>query len=156
MEWCAFVLKGKTKPGILFTDNGDLFTIRLARSGIALHWSLGRQPRGSIRSMWGNHDSGLGEIFACGLIPESRKFCYWIQNPWALDSGMQFRESRIPFRIEIRTAVPGIRNARHMESKIQDCLGFHRAKVSRVSGFPWMDSSDRNILKLKLVQWDIW
>ena len=32
MEWRAFVLKAKTKPGILFTDNGDLFTIRLARS----------------------------------------------------------------------------------------------------------------------------
>ena len=130
MEWRAFVLKAKTKPGILFTDNGDLFTIRLARS----------------ETLCIDHSAGSpGEVFApCRgiripdsgkLIPESRKFCFesgisglWIPeyssgNPeysFGLESGLQYLESGI----------------HGMESKIQDCLGFHGAKVSRVSGFP--------------------
>ena len=86
MEWCAFVLKAKTKPGILFTDNGDLFTIRLARSGIT-----GPAAQGKYSPHVGNQDSGLGEIFACGLIPESRKFCCGIRNPLALDSGIHIK-----------------------------------------------------------------
>ena len=94
MEWCAFVLKAKTKPGILFTDNGDLFTIRLARSGIASHWSLGRQTQGK----YSPHVARGIRIVACGLIPESRKFCCGIRNPWALDSGIQLRESGIHVR----------------------------------------------------------
>ena len=75
-----------------------------------------------------NQDSGLGEIFVCGLIPESRKFCFWIRNLWALDSGIQLRESGIQFRIGIRTAVPGIRNPRH---GIQN---------TRLSWIPWGES----------------
>ena len=63
MEWCAFVLKAKTKPGILFTDNGDLSTIRLARS------ESGFRTRGNFR-LW--TDSGIQEILL--LNPESLGF----------------------------------------------------------------------------------
>ena len=107
MEWRAFVLKAKTKPGILFTDNGDLFTIRLARS----EW--GFRTRGNFR-LW--TDSGIQEILL------------WIRDLWALDSGIQLRESGIQFRIGIRTAVPGIRNPRH---GIQN---------TRLSWIPWGES----------------
>ena len=93
MEWRAFVLKAKTKPGILFTDNGDLFTIRLARSESGF-----RNPGNfALKYSSGN--------------PEYR---------FGLESGLQYLESGI----------------HGMESKIQDYLGFHGAKVSRVSGFP--------------------
>ena len=127
MEWRAFVLKAKTKPGILFTDNGDLFTIRLARS----------------ETLCIDHSAGSpGEVFApCrGIrIPDSGKFSLvdwfrnpgnllWIRNLWALDSGIQLRESGIQFRIGIRTAVPGIRNPRH---GIQN---------TRLSWIPWGES----------------
>ena len=79
MEWRAFVLKAKTKPGILFTDNGDLFTIRLARS----------------ETLCIDHSAGsLGEVFApCrGIrIPDSGKFSLvdWFRNPgyFALNPG---------------------------------------------------------------------
>ena len=63
MEWRAFVLKAKTKPGILFTDNGDLFTIRLARS------ESGFRTRGNFL-LW--TDSGIQEILL--LNPESLGF----------------------------------------------------------------------------------
>ena len=149
MEWRAFVLKAKTKPGILFTDNGDLFTIRLARS----------------ETLCIDHSAGSpGEVFApCrGIrIPDSGKFLLvdWFRNPgnllWNLESlGFGFRNT---YKAGLESGLQYLESGIHdMESKIQDCLGFHGAKVSRVSGFPWMDSSDRNVLKLKLVQWDVW
>ena len=145
MEWCAFVLKAKTKPGILFTDNGDLFTIRLARSGITRPAAQGKysphagesgfRTRGNF-CLW--TDSGIQEILLWN--PESLGFGFRNTYKAGLESGLQYLESGI----------------HGMESKIQDSLGFHGAKVLRVSGFPWMDSSDRNVLKLKLVQWDVW
>ena len=71
MEWRAFVLKAKTKPGILFTDNGDLFTIRLVWSEITRPAAQGKysshvgesgfRTRGNFR-LW--TDSGIQEIFA--------------------------------------------------------------------------------------------
>ena len=86
MEWCAFVLKTKTKPGNLFTDNGNLFTIRLARSGITRPAAQGKysphvgesgfRTRGNF-CLW--TDSGIQEI-CCGI---------W--NPWALDSGIHIK-----------------------------------------------------------------
>ena len=124
MEWCAFVLKAKTKPGNLFTDNGDLFTIRLARSGITRPAAQGKysphvgesgfRTRENFR-LW--TDSGIQEILLWN--PESLG---GFRNTYkaGLESGLQYLESGI----------------RGMESKIQDCLGFHGAKVSRVSGFP--------------------
>ena len=132
MEWCAFVLKAKTKPGNLFTDNGDLFTIRLARSGITRPAAQGKysphvgesgfRARGNFR-LW--TDSGTQDILPWN--PESQGFGFrntaqGIRNTCkaGLESGLQYLESGI----------------HGMESKIQDCLGFHGAKVSRVSGFP--------------------
>ena len=155
MEWRAFVLKAKTKPGILFTDNGDLFTIRLARS----------------ETLCIDHSAGSpGEVFApCrGIrIPDSGKFSLvdWFRNPgnFAVESGIsglwipEYSSGNPEYSFGLESGLQYLESGIHgMESKIQDCLGFHGAKVSRVSGFPWMDSSDTNILKLKLVQWDIW
>ena len=144
MEWRAFVLKAKTKPGILFTDNGDLFTIRLVWSEITRPAAQGKysrhvresgfRTRGNFR-LW--TDSGIQEILLWN--PKSLGFGFRNTYNAGLESGLQYLESGI----------------HDMESKIQDCLGFHGAKVSRVSGFPWMDSSDTNVLKLKLVQWDV-
>ena len=123
MEWCAFVLKAKTKPRNLSTDNGNLFTIRLARSRITRPAAQGKysphvresgfRTRGNFR-LW--TDSGIQEILL------------WIRDLWALDSGIQLRESGIQFRIGIRTAVPGIRNPRH---GIQN---------TRLSWIPWGES----------------
>ena len=53
------------------------------------------------RPMSGNPDSGSWEIFARG-----------IRNP-ALESGTQFKESRIPLRTVIQNLVSGIRNPQH-------------------------------------------
>ena len=125
MEWCAFVLKAKTKPGNLFTDNGDLFTIRLARSGITRPAAQGKysphvgesgfRTQGNFRLLT---DSGIQEI----LLWNSESLGFGFRNTYkaGLESGLQYLESGI----------------HGMESKIQDCLGFHVAKVSRVSGFP--------------------
>ena len=125
MEWCAFVLKAKTKPGILFTDNGDLFTIRLARSGITRPAAQGKysphvgesgfRTRGNFR-LW--TDSGIQEILLWN--PESLGFGFRNTYKAGLESGLQYLESGI----------------HGMESKIQHSLGFHGAKVLRVSGFP--------------------
>ena len=125
MEWRAFVLKAKTKPGNLFTDNGNLFTIRLARSGITRPAAQGKysphvgesgfRTRGNFR-LW--TDSGIQEILLWNL--ESLGFGFRNTYKAGLESGLQYLESGI----------------HDMESKIQDCLGFHGAKVSWVSGFP--------------------
>ena len=64
--------------------------------------------------------SEIQEIFACG-IQKLGKFACGIRNPesWALESGIQLKESRIPLTIEIQNPsstdknwnpVPGIRN----------------------------------------------
>ena len=86
MEWCAFVLKTKTKPGNLFTDNGNLFTIRLARSGIT---------RPAAQGKYSPHvgESGFrtrGNFCLCtdfGI----QEICCGIWNPWALDSGIHIK-----------------------------------------------------------------
>ena len=74
----------------------------------------------NFRGMQGNSDSGIQEIFACG-IRNLGKFCLWNPKSWALESRIQLRESGIPLTIGIQkpsstekdsNPVPGIRNPR--------------------------------------------
>ena len=95
MEWCAFVLKAKTKPRNLSTDNGNLFTIRLARSRITRPAAQGKysphvresgfRTRGNFR-LW--TDSGIQEILLCNL---------GFRNTYkaGLESELQYLESGI-------------------------------------------------------------
>ena len=63
-------------------------------------------------------------------FPNRGKFCLWNLESWALESGIQFKESGIPQTTGIQNPssthkdwnqLSGIRNPR---SRIQDCLGF--------------------------------
>ena len=63
-------------------------------------------------------------------FPNPGKFCLWNLESWALESGIQFKESGIPWTTGIQNPssthkdwnqLPGIRNPR---SRIQDCRGF--------------------------------
>ena len=61
-----------------------------------------------------------------------RNFCLWNLESWALESGIQLKESGILLRIGIQSKVPlektGIKRLESgihgVESRNQDCLGF--------------------------------
>ena len=61
-----------------------------------------------------------------------RNFCLWNLESWALESGIQLKESGILLRIGIQSKVPiektGIKclesGIHGLESRIQDCFGF--------------------------------
>ena len=72
---------------------------------------------------------GIREIFACG-IQNLGNFSFWNMELWALESGIQLKDSRIPLTIRILNQsstdkdwnpVLGIRNAQ-CGIRIQDCL----------------------------------
>ena len=51
--------------------------------------------------MLGNADSGISEMFACG-IRNPGTFCLWDLESWALEPGIQLEESGILQRIGIQ------------------------------------------------------
>ena len=63
-----------------------------------------------------------------------RNFCLWNPESWALESGIQLKESGIPLTIGIqnpsstaltKTRIQYLESGIHgVESRIQDCLGF--------------------------------
>ena len=59
-------------------------------------------------------------------IPASKNFCLWNSECWALESGIQLKDSGTPLVIGIRN--PGFTDKESgfnsVESRIQDCLGF--------------------------------
>ena len=61
----------------------------------------------------GNLDSGIWEIFACG-IRNTGKFGTWHPESWVLESRIQHKESRIPLTIGFTdkdwNLLPGIWN----------------------------------------------
>ena len=75
----------------------------------------------------GNSDSGIRELFACG-IRNSSKFCLCNPEYCALESGIQLKESGIPLTMESRIRVTlkksGIQylesGIHGVESRIQD------------------------------------
>ena len=77
----------------------------------------------------GNSDSGIRELFACG-IRNSSKFCLCNPEYCALESGIQLKESGIPLTMESRIRVTlkksGIQylesGIHGVESRIQDWL----------------------------------
>ena len=74
----------------------------------------------------GNLDSGIWEIFACG-IRNTGKFGMWNPESWVLESRIQHKESRIPLTIigfTDKTGIQYLESKIHcVESRIQDCLG---------------------------------
>ena len=74
-----------------------------------------------------------------------RNFCLWNLESWALESGIQLKESGILLRIGIQSKVPlektGIKclesGIHGVESRIQDCLGFPnmRRKAAHVKNY---------------------
>ena len=62
------------------------------------------------------------------------KFCLWNTKSWALDSGIQLKESGIPLTIGIQNPSSTVLESaiQYLESRIQDCLGIplHEADVS--------------------------
>ena len=74
-----------------------------------------------------------------------RNFCLWNLESWALESGIQLKESGILLGIGIQSKVPlektGIKclesGIHVVESRIQDCLGFPnmRRKAAHVKNY---------------------
>ena len=79
--------------------------------------------------MSGTPDSGVGEIFACG-IQNLGKVCMWNPASWALESVVDLELSGILQTIEIRNPnstnkesglpVPGIRKPRRLQWGIEN------------------------------------
>ena len=70
-------------------------------------------------------DSGIREIFACGIWNPGKFNGLWNLESWALESGLQLKQSGILLMIHLKTKTQcpesGIQG---IESSIQDCLGF--------------------------------
>jgi len=73
---------------------------------------------------------GISPLVREYRFPNPGKFGLWNLESWALESGIQLKESGIPQTTGIQNPsstdkdwnqLPGIRNPR---SRIQDCLGF--------------------------------
>ena len=47
-------------------------------------------------------DSGISEIFACGIRKYPKSFCLWIPESWAMEFGIPLKESGIPLTIDIQ------------------------------------------------------
>ena len=79
--------------------------------------------------MEGNLDSGAPQIFACGVWDLGNVF----SESWALESGIQYKESGIPLTRGIRN--PGKFRWQEesrihvVESTIQDWIPLHWAKI---------------------------
>ena len=81
--------------------------------------------------MLGEPDSGIREIFACGIRNPPKKICLWNPKSWALESGLQFKKFGIPLTIgfsiqvpQTKTRIQYLRCVIHrVESTIQDSLG---------------------------------
>ena len=80
--------------------------------------------------MYGNPDPGVQEIFACGTNGK------WNLKSWALDSGIQLKESGIQVLLtknsESSTWSP---ESTVWNPRFQDCLGFplHGAKLIKIN-----------------------
>ena len=66
---------------------------------------------------------GSRALFVAPHVRESRfrnpgNFSWWNSEPWALESGIQLKESGIPLRLQIWSEIHGV------ESRILDCSGF--------------------------------
>ena len=92
-------------------------------------------------------DSGFRKIFAFG-IRNLGKLYTWNLESWALESGIQYKESGIPLTTGIQNPsstdkdwkpVPGIQYLESelhcAESRIQDCLGFRYMRRSCIERF---------------------
>ena len=62
----------------------------------------------------------------CRGIRNPANFCLWNQESWALEFGIQFKESGILLTIGIRNPSSTDKESgiQYLESRIQDCLGF--------------------------------
>ena len=93
--------------------------------------------------MSGTPDSGIGEIFACG-IQNLGKVCMWNPASWALESVVHLELSGILQTIEIRN--PNSTDKESQKSIIPRNLGIHKSNTV-LSYLTWSDTKVRKLLE---------
>ena len=118
--WCSVTVINSP-----FHDYTLLFICWWLWSTWLLHWG---QMTDDIEQ---NVNKSIGHVRESGLW-NPWNFCLWNPKSWALESGIQLKESGILLRIGIQSKVPlektGIKclesGIHGLESRLQDCFGF--------------------------------